>query len=420
MKRENGITLIALVITIIVLLILAGVSIVALTGDNGLLQKTTYAKIASEEAELQEEVQLSLIENEVNKYTNTEAESSLTKIFEKIHGVGNIEFITKSGKNYKVVVKGSNIRYRISSDGKVTKYEEMQPTNVYAKLDTDGTLYLKATEDKTNGYKTYTGSASIQINWSDKTPASVTKVVIEEPIAPRQGYFQHAFHQCTNLTTIEKIENLHTENLENFDRMFSDCVSLTYLDLSKFDTSKSKNLAAMFNNCTLLTRIDGLENFDISNAIYIFQMFDGCSSITNLDLSNFDTSNVLDVRSMFSGCSALTKLNLSNFNTSNVTNMQGMFNGCTSLTNLDISSFNTNNVSNMYYMFFGDTALKELNLGKNFIIKEGCNVEGMFSYNWSFDYSTSGLVIKAIPVTVTKIKNIPNFKFSDNNFYELK
>ena len=43
-KKENGITLIALVITIIVLLILAGVSIAMLTGDNGILTQAQNAK----------------------------------------------------------------------------------------------------------------------------------------------------------------------------------------------------------------------------------------------------------------------------------------------------------------------------------------------------------------------------------------
>ena len=43
-KGQNGITLVALVITIIVLLILAGVSIAMLTGDNGILTKATKAK----------------------------------------------------------------------------------------------------------------------------------------------------------------------------------------------------------------------------------------------------------------------------------------------------------------------------------------------------------------------------------------
>ena len=48
--NEKGITLIALVITIIVLLILAGVTIATLTGDNGLLQKASSAKQSNKEA----------------------------------------------------------------------------------------------------------------------------------------------------------------------------------------------------------------------------------------------------------------------------------------------------------------------------------------------------------------------------------
>ena len=43
-KRQKGITLIALVITIIVLLILAGVSIATLTGENGIFSKSQEAK----------------------------------------------------------------------------------------------------------------------------------------------------------------------------------------------------------------------------------------------------------------------------------------------------------------------------------------------------------------------------------------
>ena len=48
MKKKNGITLIALIITIIVLLILAGVTISLVVGDNGILQKSTTAKLTME------------------------------------------------------------------------------------------------------------------------------------------------------------------------------------------------------------------------------------------------------------------------------------------------------------------------------------------------------------------------------------
>ena len=44
------------------------------------------------------------------------------------------------------------------------------------------------------------------------------------------------------------------------------------------------------------------------------QMFGGCSSLINLNLSTFNTENVTDMNSMFSDCTSLTYINLSSFN----------------------------------------------------------------------------------------------------------
>ena len=60
MKNQRGITLIALVITIIVLLILAGVSIAMLTGENGILNKATSARSETNKAEAVERINLAL------------------------------------------------------------------------------------------------------------------------------------------------------------------------------------------------------------------------------------------------------------------------------------------------------------------------------------------------------------------------
>ena len=67
--RNKGITLIALVITIIVLLILAGVTIVTLTGENGILTQANNVKEQTEQSELEEEVKLKIAEKEIDKYT---------------------------------------------------------------------------------------------------------------------------------------------------------------------------------------------------------------------------------------------------------------------------------------------------------------------------------------------------------------
>lgn len=60
MKNNKGITLIALVITIIVLLILAGVSIAMLTGNNGILTQANNAKSDTAKAEAVERINLVL------------------------------------------------------------------------------------------------------------------------------------------------------------------------------------------------------------------------------------------------------------------------------------------------------------------------------------------------------------------------
>ena len=56
MRNQKGITLIALVVTIIVLLILAGVSIAMLTGDNGILTQANAATVTTIEGNVDEQV----------------------------------------------------------------------------------------------------------------------------------------------------------------------------------------------------------------------------------------------------------------------------------------------------------------------------------------------------------------------------
>ena len=70
---NKGITLIALVITIIVLLILAGVSISMLTGDNGILTQAKLAKEKTEEAQRKEEQQLESLLNRITSEVPSEA-----------------------------------------------------------------------------------------------------------------------------------------------------------------------------------------------------------------------------------------------------------------------------------------------------------------------------------------------------------
>lgn len=78
LKNTKGITLVALVITIIILLILAGISISALT-NTGIFQKAKDAKQKSEDAALDQNTKLDEYENELDKYLPKQNENSLAK-----------------------------------------------------------------------------------------------------------------------------------------------------------------------------------------------------------------------------------------------------------------------------------------------------------------------------------------------------
>ena len=78
-RKRKGITLIALVVTVIVLLVLAGVSISMLTGQNGILTRAAESKIKTEEAEKQENERMQGYEDAVMEYTDGLPKTDYTK-----------------------------------------------------------------------------------------------------------------------------------------------------------------------------------------------------------------------------------------------------------------------------------------------------------------------------------------------------
>lgn len=88
LENNRGITLIALIITIIVLLILSAISIVMLTGENGILKQTSKSKNETEVAEIKERVQTDIseiqIKNQTSDIKREEFKEILDKYFENV------------------------------------------------------------------------------------------------------------------------------------------------------------------------------------------------------------------------------------------------------------------------------------------------------------------------------------------------
>ena len=206
----------------------------------------------------------------------------------------------------------------------------------------------------------------------------IRKVIFDASFANARPTSCHSwFDGCDELTTIEGIEYLNTENVTDMSDMFGSC-SLTTLDVSKFDTQNVMDMSGMFRSCCDLTTLD-VSHFDTQNVTNMNDMFGSCDKIKTLDVSHFDTQNVTDMSGMFGGSDALTTLDVSKFDTQNVTDMSGMFQDCSALTTLDLSSFDTKNVTNMISMFSGCWALITLDVS-NFDTQNVTNMRDMFSY----------------------------------------
>ena len=125
MRRNKGITLIALVITIIVLLILAGVAIAMLSGENGILKKAAEAKTQTEQKSTEEQIKLAATSARTNTNNSIESKATLEREL-KQQGL-NDAIVTEVDGGYKVIAKG--ITQIVTNNGKV-RYESGVEKNI--------------------------------------------------------------------------------------------------------------------------------------------------------------------------------------------------------------------------------------------------------------------------------------------------
>ena len=290
--------------------------------------------------------------------------------------------------------------------GSYAKAQTVEPYAVYD-LPT-GTLTFKCDDARpSEAYSLNTAEEYQYPLWTSYNNETITKVVFDASFAKaRPTTCLGWFAGLENLTEIEGIENLNTENVTEMSYMFYGCAGLTSLDVSKFDTKNVKDMSYMFYGCAALTSLD-LSNFNTGNLTNMDSMFSDCAGLIFLDLSGLNTENVTYMSVMFRGCSSLTSLNLSNFNTEKVELMHSMFEGCTSLSSLNISTFNTQNVIFMEDMFNGCSGLTSLDVS-NF------NTQKVLYMNGMFEGCTSLTTLDLSSFNTEDVKNM-SFMFTNNS-----
>ena len=154
--------------------------------------------------------------------------------------------------------------------------------------------------------------------------------------------------------------------------------NLVVFDAS-FANARPTSCYAWFLGFNKLKQIEGIENLNTENVTNMACMFQGCSSLTSLDVTHFNTGNVTSMYHMFTLCSNLAELDVTHFNTEKVTDMFSMFSSCKGLISLDVTNFNTANVKEMSYMFYNCYKLKEIYVSDKFVTDAVISSDKMFS-----------------------------------------
>lgn len=286
LKEKRGITLIALVVTIIILLILAGVSITAVVSDNGIVNKAQKANELTDIGSDRELIEMSLsewrlsedVENMVDFFNNT-------NLFESVTDCGSVLKITMKECKHKYILKSNGniekIEVKIPANGKYVKKDgtELLGGENFPDIPVKGDKYFWG--DYEYRYNQYynTGSSS---KWSDNET--------------QNGWGVHVLD--TTQTEYEQIlTNIMGYPITNLNYTFYDCEQL--VDASAIIIHDNVvDLSCTFANCSKLEKIADVP----SSVTRMRSTFFDCSSLKEAPVIS---ENVTDIGYIYHGCSSL-------------------------------------------------------------------------------------------------------------------
>ena len=372
-RTQKGITLIALVVTIVVLLILAGVSLNAIFSENGIINRAKNAQNKMDQATQNDLIELNELDKLISSLTDKTTEETVPKI--AMFDTGK----KVRDKMYNLmpegtISKGSNYSCNVSIDA-IEKYNgvpdltKMAESNIVSLGESSFPIYMWAEKSgkteirNTVGMKNLTaegdkfGSKKIETGtiywWSESNS------VYLNPDSSQM------FAVLPYLTNIDGLKDMKTDYVVDMSEMFfSVGTQLSNIDaLSGWNTSKVENMRYMFyrwsyTNTNSLSNVNALLNWDTSKVKNMSRMFAGNNELTDIEgLKKWNTSNVTNMESMFgdadgNGCAFTNLSAISNWNVKNVTNMTGIFYRCFKLE--DVSAILNWNITEIATSMFVD------------------------------------------------------------------
>ena len=309
-KQEKGITLIALVVTIVVLLILAGVSISLVLNNNGVISKAKDAKNSTEKGQAQDEVNLAINYLQIEDATSTLTREDKRKILEdELRKISADSSVSISGSGYKITHKKYDFfvdeDLKISSSGKT--FDAVEWDKKAAPED----IFIWKSDDPNNadygvviGYKKNVDNYTIL-----RFPSRCTKVtndwnVIYSDIYHDTGDDQKTIRSYTkNILKVELPDTVKELGVNAFG--VGDCGAFDFSSLERVELSKniSKIEDSTFKLCNNLKYVKMPDNITEIG----MDAFSGCGALESITIPE----GVKKIgNGCFENCTNLQQINL--------------------------------------------------------------------------------------------------------------
>lgn len=437
LKQNKAITLIALVVTIVVLLILAGVTLKLVLDNNGIIQKSKEARSETIVADEKSKVEMAYLSAALKKLGDTVTAEELQEELDSSVGAGKTVVTTNGNGTLNVLFNATGHNYNVD-EGTVEKVEidntkmamfdtgenvakKMHSLAIEGEIINNGESWGNLSINAIKRYKetpdlTKMTDANI-VSWTDAYTAyeqnpSAYKSMIPEgtKLCPIYMWFEESgeeirsiygnigLTEITNSNMQKKVKTgtIYWWSESNKVYLNPDCsimfCRLPYLadisGLRELKTDNVTNMSSMFGNFynQSLTNVDALSNWNTSNVTNMSRMFTTCSVLANIDsLANWDTSKVTDMSWMFGnddgGAMEISDLTpIEKWNVGNVIDMNGMFLGCKIKNINSLSNWNVSKVTKMDKMFCG-CKIQNLNAISNWNVSNLASVSQMFQGN---------------------------------------
>ena len=297
LKNKNGITLVALIITIIVLLILAMVSI-SLVMNSGIITKSKTAVDKYSEEELQEQIKLAHSEFEMQKYganPETDEATFLHSKLDPLYGAANVN-ITGTDPLMVTVKNNSNtFAIKVASNGSTEQVEWIQDKTVVTNTKTGQTLEVGDTVFYDSGVSAYEGTGDNQGKWGilgvedGKLLIMSKENVGNVTLAGKERYLNASTllnNACTSFKNSEYADSVRSVKAEDINRVMgyipASPITYTYTMVDgkvkrNDQTTAGENTYFEDVNGTVLTSNNSI---DVTANLYSYQLISYLASGT--------------------------------------------------------------------------------------------------------------------------------------------